>query len=273
MSFIIKTPFIMKTYPLFLLLALILLGCGPANNAGEQEAEAEAVDEKESAMRYTLTPFTESQSYPEAKMTGMTFKDGVFDFEFENYELKIQTPDADAKMCANSGKGQHIHLIVDDQPYAAKYEPSFDYEIEEGEHHILAFLSRSYHESIKNGQAYLAQKTTVESNTIVEAEDIAGPMLFYSRPKGTYVGEKDTRKVMLDYFLVNITPEMGYKVKADINGEEHLLDTWQPYYIEGLPMGENTITLTLLDADGQPADVPLNPVSRTFTLKADPIEQ
>ncbi len=273
MSFIIKTPFIMRTYPLFLLLSLLALACGPVSDTSEQEAEAEAVEQEENAMRYTLTPFTESQAYPEAKMTGMAFEDGVFDFDFENYELKIQTPDADAKMCANSGKGQHIHLIVDDQPYAAKYEPSFDYEIEDGEHHILAFLSRSYHESIKNGQAYLAKKVMVQENTITESEDITGPMLFYSRPKGTYVGEKETRRVMLDYFLVNITPDMGYTVKADINGEEHLLDTWQPYYIEGLPMGENTITLTLLNAEGAPADVPLNPVSRTFTLKADPAEQ
>jgi hypothetical protein len=37
-------------------------------------------------------------------------------------------------------------------------------------------------------------------------------------------------------------------------------------------MGENTIKLTLLDEDDNPAPVPLNPVTRTFTLKADPAE-
>ena len=52
-----------------------------------------------------------------------------------------------------------------------------------------------------------------------------------------------------------------------------MIDTWQPYYIEGLPMGENTITLTLVDAEGKKVDTPLNPVTRKFTLAADPAEE
>ena len=97
-------------------------------------------------------------------------------------------------------------------------------------------------------------------------------MLFYSRPKGTYVGKADTEKIMLDYYLVNGSNAAGsFKVQVDINGEQtEVLDTWQPYFIEGLPMGENTVKLTLLDKDGAVADVPLNPVERTFTLKEDP---
>ena len=63
-----------------------------------------------------------------------------------------------------------------------------------------------------------------------------------------------------------------HMVKATINGEDHMIDTWQPYYVEGLPMGENTITLTLVDAEGNTVDTPLNPVTRTFTLQADPAE-
>ena len=99
------------------------------------------------------------------------------------------------------------------------------------------------------------------------------PMLFYSRPKGTYTGKAETDKVMLDFYLVNAKLGAEYKVKAEINGEEHLIDSWQPYYIEGMPMGENTIKLTLLDAEGNAVDTPLNPVSRTFTLQEDPVEQ
>jgi hypothetical protein len=78
---------------------------------------------------------------------------------------------------------------------------------------------------------------------------------------------------MLDFYLTNATLGTDYTVKAEINGEEHLIDKWQPYYIEGLPMGDNTIKLTLLDKDGKPAAVPLNPVERTFTLKEDPAEK
>jgi hypothetical protein len=63
-----------------------------------------------------------------------------------------------------------------------------------------------------------------------------------------------------------------YSVKADINGEEHMIDSWTPHYIEGMPEGDNTIILTLLNKDGSVADVPLNPVSRTFKLVPDPSE-
>ena len=205
----------------------------------------------------------------------MSYKDGKFNFGVSgtDYKLGEQTPDAALKMCANSGKGQHIHLIVDNAPYVAKYVSEFDHELSEGSHYLLAFLSRSYHESIKSPTSYTAQKIDIKDKSLAGGEPISTPMLFYSRPKGTYTGKANTDKVMLDFFLANAQLGADYKVKADINGEEHLLDKWQPYYIEGMPMGENTITLTLLDKDGKKADIPLNPVTRKFTLAADPVEQ
>lgn len=236
----------------------------------ENTSEVEAVE-----MKYTLTPFAPSTEYADASITGMTYKGGKFMFTLgeSDYQLGQQTPDAEQKMCANSGQGQHIHLIVDNEPYSAQYTPTFDYEVADGEHYLLAFLSRSYHESIKTDAASVIKKVTVANKAITGEEDVTGPMVFYSRPKGTYTGEKDTKKVMLDFYLANATLGSNYKVKADINGEEHMIDAWQPYYIEGLPMGDNTITLTLVDGEGRTVDTPLNPVSRTFKLEADPMEQ
>lgn len=224
--------------------------------------------------KYTLTPFSPSTSYQGAAIKDMKYKAGTFNFSIggSQYKLGQQTPDAPQKMCANSAKGQHIHLIVDNAPYAAKYEPTFKHEIEDGEHYVLAFLSRSYHESIKTMKAHRAIKVTAENNSFTASADIEKPMLFYSRPKGTYVGKKDTEKVMLDFYPVNARLGEKYRVKATINGEEHILDKWQPYYITGLPMGKNTITLTLINAEGNPVETPLNPVTREFELKADPLE-
>ncbi len=259
----------MRTLSLFFaMLAMLLAACQGGSSNQQQEEEMPE-------MKYTVTPFSPSKSYPDARIESMTFVNGQFKFTLNesDYELGVQTPDADQKMCANSAEGQHIHLIVDNEPYAAKYEAMFDYEIPDGEHYILAFLSRSYHESIKTDGAHMAVKTTVENNTIAETEDISVPMLFYSRPKGTYTGKAETEKVMLDFYLVNATLGTQYKVKAEINGEEHMIDSWQPYYVEGLPMGENTIKLTLVDTQGNMVDTPLNPVTRTFTLQEDPAEQ
>lgn len=239
------------------------------------KTEAPAVEEKATttASKYTLTPFSPSTEYADAAIDKYGYKDGRFSFDVSgtDYKLGEQTPDAAQKMCANSGKGQHIHLIIDNEPYAAKYEAEFEYAVADGEHNLLAFLSRSYHESIKTEAARVMQTVKVEAGSITKSMNIQEPIIFYSRPKGTYVGE-DTKKVMLDFYLGNI--ELGdYKVEVDINGDKQTVDKWQPYYIEGMPMGENTITLTVLDKEGKKANVLQNPVARTFTLTADPMPE
>ena len=272
-----------STIILALFLFIGLIGCQQADNATKATKAAKenmeemakiANDVVQGDKKYTLTPFEPSKVYTDAKINAMTYKNGKFDFDVtgKEYKLGAQTPDAASKMCANSKKGQHIHLIIDNEPYAAKYEAQFDYDIADGDHYLLAFLSRSYHESIKRTGASTVKQISVKNKTIEKEEDVKSPMLFYSRPKGTYTGKAETDKVMLDFFLANANlGDDSYKVRANINGEEHIINIWHPYYIEGLPMGENTISLTLLDANGQKANVPLNPVTRKFTLKADPL--
>ena len=220
-----------------------------------------------------LTPFPDSPEYADAMLELNTPNDGdaleigevTFDFNVKNYELGTQTGDADAKMCANSAKGQHIHLIVNNEPYSAHYEPEIKKEMAEGSYTALAFISRSYHESIKNPEAYILRNFTVgnaEENTV----DLTAPHMFYSRPKGTYNGP-DAQKVMLDFYLVNTDLSAdGNKVRATINGEEFMIDTWKPHFIEGMPMGTNTVKLELLDAEGNLVNSPFNPVERTIEL-------
>ncbi|WP_235295924.1 hypothetical protein [Portibacter marinus] len=251
-------------------ISFLTLSC--KNTSETENVSDENMEMNSEEKKFTISPFSDSPAFPDAEITSVNYQNSKFSFGIEatDYQLGEQTSDASTKMCANSDKGQHIHLIVDNEPYAAKYTADFDYEIEDGEHHMLAFLSRSYHESIKTDAAHVAKKITVNGNSITEESDIEEPMLFYSRPKGSYVG-KDTEKIMLDFYLVNTNLSAdGYKVKAEINGEEHMLDTWQPYFVEGLPMGINSIRLTLVDKDGNRVDTPLNPVTRTFELMEDP---
>jgi hypothetical protein len=271
----------MKIQHFFSLLALsgvLILGSLACSNGDSQEQDAAENEQPEATAEpagYVVSPFSESVQFPDAAIEKMTFKKGKFDFSIggSTYELGVQTPDAPQKMCANSGEGQHIHLIVDREPYAAKYTSSFDYEIPDGEHYVLAFLSRSYHESIKTDAAHRAVKVMVKDNGFVSEEPITEPMLFYSRPKGNYVGKEQTDKVMLDFYLVNAELGDDYRVKVEINAEHTLvLDQWKPYYIEGLPMGDNKIKLTLIDKGGNAVDTPNNPVERVFTLLADPAE-
>jgi hypothetical protein len=184
-----------------------------------------------------------------------------FSFDVNQYELGMQTlKDFDYQL-ANSAKGQHIHFIVNNGPYSAHYENIFSKKLKDSSNVILAFLSRSYHESVKNKNAFVL--TQVGEKNI----DLNNEFLFYSRPKGTYKGV-DTEKLLLDFYLVNSEISAnGNKVRATIQNKEFIIEEWAPYYIEGLPKGEIKIKLELIDASGNLIDSPFNPSNRTVILE------
>lgn len=226
-----------------------------------------------------IYPFEGSPKFETAELTRNTPADDAvatdgkvaFDFGVSNYELGAQTEGAGTNGLANSDKGQHLHLIVDNGPYSAHYDPKFEKEFEPGHHVAIAFLSRSFHESVKNGHAAsIFQFTTGENLPETTPVDLTAPMLFYSRPKGEYKGA-GAQKILLDFYVANaeLKPN-GYSVIVTINEKSQFeFDTWQPYLIEGLPMGENTINIKMVDAQGNLVDSPMNDVTRVFTLSAE----
>ena len=184
-----------------------------------------------------------------------------FSFDVKNYKLGAQTEHEFQYSLANSKKGQHIHLIINNNPYSAHYTNKFKKKLDPDNGVILAFLSRSYHESVKNKNAYIFTQYGD-----LEKIDLDKQYLFYSRPKGTYTGQ-DTKKLLLDFYLVNTTiSENGNRVRATINDEEFLIDEWSPYYIEGLPKGQVKIKLELINSSGELIDSPFNPSIRTVIL-------
>lgn len=208
-----------------------------------------------------------SPAYENAKLSlrDSVYQEGenhLFSFNVDQYELGAQTSKDFEYKLANSDKGQHIHFIINNGPYFAKYTQEFSQKLEEGNNVILAFLSRSYHESVKNPNAYVLTQIG-EGDQI----DLTDEFLFYSRPKGVYEGEA-TEKVLLDFYLINtkIAPD-GNKVKVTIEDTEFLIDEWAPYYIEGLPKGEISIKLELLNSNGDLIESPFNPSERTVVLK------
>ena len=223
-----------------------------------------------------LTPFGDSPKFPEAQMqlrapiSGATLPSGdvAFNYQITNFQLTKMSGGPNMTQMANSMKGQHIHNIVDNQPYTAHYDTKFSKAIPDGQHVVLSFLSRSYHESLKHRGAYDLRVINV-GNTPAPATpiiDTKAPNLFYSRPKDTYSGA-DAKRIMLDFYLVNTTLEPGgNRVRATINGTEFMLDRWMPYTMEGLPAGENTVKLELVDASGTMIPGPYNSVTRTFTV-------
>lgn len=245
-----------------------------SDNENAEETPMEETTEKSSLKFYELEG---SPDFPEAEIsmlapTSPNVEAGEVEFAFkvDNYNLKDQTSNAGENGLANSHHGQHVHFILNNGPYSAHYEDAFTKELPQGEHLVLAFLSRSYHESVKNQKSYTLAKLSVgEPTEDLKLEvDFEAPHMFYSRPKGTYKGAEETNKVMLDFFLLNAElAEDGYKVKVTINGKDEFTVTkWAPYVMEGLPLGENKVALELVDADGNYVEGPFNKVERTFTL-------
>lgn len=217
-----------------------------------------------------------SPEFPDAKLTlktpasGSVQQAGEVPFSFsisgDEYKLGAQTNDAETKNCANASKGQHIHLILNNEPYSAHYEADFKKELEDGSYTALSFISRSYHESLKHdGAATLTQFTV--GGAELEPIDLEAQHLFYSRPKGSYEGE-DISKVMLDFYLINTTiGEDGNYVAVSIDdAAEFKITKWVPYFMEGLTVGDHTIKIQLMDKDGAPIEGPFNTEERTFSL-------
>ena len=73
----------------------------------------------------------------------------AFQYKLENYTLSVPTPGSEMCGCANSAEGQHIHLILNNEPYTAHYTDTFSKNLTAGHYVNLSFLSRSYHKKIK----------------------------------------------------------------------------------------------------------------------------
>jgi len=246
------------------------------SSLGAQTNSTTPAGQAQSKGGITLTPYDDSPKFPTAQLQLSSPVDGstvpspvTFSYSLTNFQLTNMTASEHATQMANSMKGQHIHLIIDDQPYTAHYDTKFTEPVADGQHVILSFLSRSYHESIKHQGAYDLRTITVgtpAAGTTPMNFDTKAPTLFYSRPKDTYSG-KDAQKIMLDFYLVNTTlAPNGNKVRATINGTEFMLDQWVPYMMQGLPAGQATIKLELLDGSGNLIPGPYNSVTRTITV-------
>ena len=131
----------MKNFFIYTLLAITYISC---NNS----------------KKIKLTKLEGSPPYLNAKISTASIKpdngtEYVFSFDISNYQLGAQTKNDIESQLANSAKGQHIHFIVNNGPYSAHYTNNFKKKLDKDNNVILAFLSRSYHESVKNPNAFI----------------------------------------------------------------------------------------------------------------------
>ncbi len=213
-----------------------------------------------------------SNPFPKARVRVVSPQNGGSFFSFspeielevENYELGVQTLSPRREKIANSAKGQHIHVVVDNKPYKAIYDASKPIRLEGlvlGPHTLVVFPSRSYHESVKSADAvHVVNFNIVSAFGMRSPLELYAPGIIYSRPKGEYKGE-DAERIMVDFYLYNtVLSKEGYKVKLSVfEGTEpasgslvasEVFHEWRPAFVEGLESGLYTFRIELIDPYG-----------------------
>lgn len=249
------------------------ISCG-----GKKEEPKKEETQKAAEIRITPGERTDEKETPTVKIAFP--KDGEIikadklgvQLTVTGYDLGKQTETARAKEIANSAKGQHIHVILDNKAYEACYEVGKPFEIPgelaSGVHTLRVFPSRSYHESLKGAQGWDAVTFYVGKKEGTAPVDFKKPLLTYSRPKGIYKGE-EAKSIMIDFWISGCTLSTdGHKVKLTINGlHETMLTEWRPYFVSGLTPGKYTFAMELVDKDGKPAEGTYNKTERDITIE------
>ncbi|MFB6247735.1 MAG: hypothetical protein ABEL97_04110 [Salinibacter sp.] len=256
--------------PLALLLGLLFLaGCGGGGGGGngvqiEQGERSPSID----GASARITAPTDNAVVDSPSVDAVVGAD--------SFETGVQTETERANQIANSGNGQHFHLILDNGPYMANYEAGEPFNLgslEPGAHTLVAFPSRSYHESVKSDTSYDYVNFYVgeESGEFMLNPD--DPAIIYSRPKGTYSGA-DAKRIMLDFYLHNVDLSSdGYKARytiRDSGGNEvasATLTEWAPAFVTGLSSGTYEVNLQLVDGNGNVVPGPMNDTTREIQVK------
>jgi len=194
-------------------------------------------------------------------------------------EIKLDLKDWDIP-----ANGSHVHLILDNTPYMRIDDASAPIKLgklapdglAEGQHVLVAFPSRSTHESVKpiGDKSPLAVVTFFVGKKKSDATwKPTDPTFIFSRPKGANNGPPPKDGLLVDFYLANATLGDGkFSIDATLSGPG--LDTpkkvsikdWTPWRIKDPRDGTYTIDMQLLDKDGKPVPGAWNHTHREFQV-------
>lgn len=215
----------------------------------------------------TPYPLTDSSiAYSNVLLQNYTYTRNQMMFRPENLRLGGMTPITEGrpKSLPRTNKGNHLHLCIDNKQHHVSNSNIFELPLSDGKYKLIAFIARSFYESIKNPQAIIAKEIGIRKGELYHSKNISTVQIAYNAPMGTYT---DGEAIILDFVLVNTKLEKGgNQVKITINNEKAFtVNEWQAYLLEGLSIGEYEVLLELLDATGKQIAAP---VSQKFIIKA-----
>jgi hypothetical protein len=188
------------------------------------------------------------------------------------------------KVINDSDRGQTLHVFIDNLEYFTKNEALFDalddhdqfydqttefklpYKLSPGMHIVRAFPCRSFRESLKENNPSIVSIFYIDEKTPTIDMDLTKPYLTYNEPQGSYPDA--SQPILLDFYINNCTlSKDGYKVRLTIDGtNKRFLYDWVPYFIYGLPEGNHTVQLELINPQNEVVPGIFNKVARTITV-------
>ena len=177
-------------------------------------------------------------------------QDTTFTLELDVLDFPIyQDPDL--------GLGPHLEVILDNEPYTSIYDlsqPITFHDLNPGTHTLRVFATTPWGESFKNEGAYAQTTFHIFTPTEDRIPDSNLPLLTYSNPIGIY----GAQPILLDFYLTNAplhlvaqeNPDddiLDWRIRATVNGEELILDQWEPLYLQGFQPGNNWLKLEIVD--------------------------
>lgn len=208
--------------------------------------------QSDSAELVILSP-TEGQEFCEG--------DSIFaSVSVSGLAIGAQTHGAEMTGLANSTRGQYVCVILDQGPCIPSFTSGQLLYVgiaTPGPHTISAFACRSWHESVKSPNSFKSVNFYVADTSDVPDQEqelpTGAPRLILNRPEGEYAGN-DANTILIDFFLSGATSGDGAsRVRLTVDAASSVLNEWVPHIISGLPPGEHTIRLELLQADGSGA--------------------
>ena len=281
---------------------LLLSSCGPSAPAAPPPAPAPAPPPETAAPPVASSSAPAPEASAAAPLPPIRFEPGkAADAPSPMPAVAIKTPrpgelvaadkasdfgvKLDVKNWDTAPGGKHVHLILDNNPYKPIYDTKAPVRLSElvqgpigeGEHVLVAFPSRSDHESVKpdKGKAPLAIVAFFVGKKGKPTFDPKAPMMIYSRPKGTYNGPSLTARVLVDFYLHNVKLGQEQTIQLAVSGpgaealQPLVIKEWKPYLLENLRNGDYGITMQLLDQQGRPVPGDWNKAHRTITINRD----
>lgn len=191
------------------------------------------------------------------------------------FTLKLDVQDLPIYKDPNLALGPHLEVTLDNEPYTTLYDlsqPVRFSNLNPGTHTIRVFATTPWGESFKNEGAYAQTTFHIFTKTEDQIPNPALPLLTYSNPIGTYGAEP----ILLDFYLTNaplhvVAQEnsedniLDWRIRASVNGEEFILDRWEPLYLKGFDRGKNWVKLEILDELGNRVNNVFNTTARLVT--------